>query len=140
MDQTFNGPVGQVSGRDINNLNRGPHEDLLEMTPDQLREEKKNLKSRIWKGMYHSYMNIPMLFSLIGMLALLGTLLMTLSNLLSGNIPERPPFIGLLVGLGIYMIPLYFMTKRRKAYLDMKAACSYRIEFIDARLAFLRTL
>lgn len=124
MDQTFNGQVGQVAGRDIHNHGEVPYD---AWPTDALQKRRQEHRSLIWAARRRMILNIPLAVLVLATLGLTAYMLQMLGLAFDGNlghIASEPPawlFFVAIAGVSIPILLVFRIRQREGAIiLDSK--------------------
>lgn len=114
-DQTFNGPVGQVAGGDINNYRRATWND---QPTDVLLQERRHYKRLLWTSRRRLLFNLPNLVLVVTLFGAAAYALYLFSQMGAGQLGSTggqvPPWVIFgyaILGIGL---PMHFSLRARK--------------------------
>lgn len=114
MDQTFNGPVGQVAGGSINNYGPVTWDQL---PTEELHRQRRHYRSLLWRARRRLFLNVPNLVLAITLLGAAAYALYLLTQLGAGHLGSTanqvPPWMIFgyaIFGLGL---PMHFSLRAR---------------------------
>ncbi len=131
-DQTFNGPVSQVAGGNINNYGAAPYDSL---PTEELYNRRSRYRTLLWQARRRLFFNIQIAYLTITVLSFTGFILYSLNTgQLLEMVNQIPPWLFMVYAIFGIALPMLLVVKKKKKEGAIVSDCHFNIQAIDIAL------